>query len=319
MLEKEVGFRLVRFPVEAIEASFEVYRQSLIPFYQSAVQTAAVFARVAAERNAKHGPYPPVPNVPDIPIPEDLAVYDELSVTTGDTRWRFNSAEEFFSELRQPHQRASVEFRINGEHAHTFDSSPRDFWVDLSEMSDMTVVTVRASSRATIAKIMAPFEAAAPTSKHTDSSRKYVPPRVFVGHGGKSLLWRDLKDHLRDQHGYDVEDFESGARAGHTIRDVLEEMLDSNTFAILVMTGEDAQSDGTLRARQNVVHEAGLFQGRLGFPRTVILLEEGTDNFSNLDGVQYIPFAKGNIREAFGDVLATLRREFPMPEGAEGR
>jgi hypothetical protein len=33
--------------------------------------------------------------------------------------------------------------------------------------------------------------------------------------------------------------------------------------------------------------------------------------FSNLDGIQHIKFSKNNIREAFGDVIATLRREFP--------
>jgi len=77
------------------------------------------------------------------------------------------------------------------------------------------------------------------------------------------------------------------------------------------MTGEDEQADGAFRARQNVVHEAGLFQGTLGFERVAILLEEGVTPFSNLDGIQYIPFAPGRIRETYGDVLATLRREFP--------
>jgi predicted nucleotide-binding protein len=66
---------------------------------------------------------------------------------------------------------------------------------------------------------------------------------------------------------------------------------------------------GKLHARQNVVHETGLFQGRLGFGSAVVLLEQGTEAFSNIDGVQQIRFAKGNIREAFGDVLAVLKRE----------
>jgi hypothetical protein len=31
---------------------------------------------------------------------------------------------------------------------------------------------------------------------------------------------------------------------------------------------------------------------------------------SNLDGVQQIRFSKGNIAGVYGDVIATLRREF---------
>jgi predicted nucleotide-binding protein len=65
-----------------------------------------------------------------------------------------------------------------------------------------------------------------------------------------------------------------------------------------------------MRPRQNVVHEAGLFQGRLGFSRAIVLIEEGIEDFSNLQGVHQIPYTKGNIKETFGDVLATLRREF---------
>jgi predicted nucleotide-binding protein len=117
---------------------------------------------------------------------------------------------------------------------------------------------------------------------------------------------------LQDKHGITIEAYETGARAGHTIRDILEEMASKSSFAILIMTGEDEQADGALRARQNVIHEAGLFQGRLGFPRAILLIEEGVDLFSNVEGVQYIRFSKGNIKETFGEILATLRREFPQ-------
>jgi predicted nucleotide-binding protein len=114
---------------------------------------------------------------------------------------------------------------------------------------------------------------------------------------------------LHEKHGYAIEAYEIGSRAGHTIRDILEEMLGASTFALLVMTGEDDTKDGKLLARQNVVHEAGLFQGKLGFSRAIILLEEGTEEFSNVHGLQQIRFSKGNIKESFGDVLAVLKRE----------
>jgi predicted nucleotide-binding protein len=87
-------------------------------------------------------------------------------------------------------------------------------------------------------------------------------------------------------------------------------MLSKSTFAILVLTGEDLDAEGNLRARENVVHELGLFQGHLGFSRAIILLEDGTSEFSNIHGIHQIRFSKGNIKETYGDVLATLKREF---------
>ena len=90
----------------------------------------------------------------------------------------------------------------------------------------------------------------------------------------------------------------------------LSRMLDEAAIAFLIMTAEDEQADGKIHARMNVVHEVGLFQGRLGFNRAIVLLENKVEEFSNIHGIQQIRFDKGNIRSTFGDVLATLNREF---------
>jgi predicted nucleotide-binding protein len=86
-------------------------------------------------------------------------------------------------------------------------------------------------------------------------------------------------------------------------------MTDQASFAILVHTAEDEQADGGLRARQNVVHETGLFQGKLGFSRAVIVRQRGCGEFSNLAGLNELQYT-ADIKEAFGGVLAVLRREF---------
>ena len=133
--------------------------------------------------------------------------------------------------------------------------------------------------------------------------------QIFIGHG-HDLQWRELQEHLRDQHGFKVTAYEVGPRAGMSVKEVLEEMLDSSAFALLVLTGEDLHADGELHARENVIHELGLFQGRLGFLRAIALLEQDVREFSNILGVNQIRFPKGVIRATFGDVLATIRREF---------
>ena len=59
----------------------------------------------------------------------------------------------------------------------------------------------------------------------------------------------------------------------------------------------------------NVVHEAGLFQERLGFTKAIVLLEEGCEEFSNIQGLGQIRFPKGNIAAAFEEIRRVLERE----------
>jgi Predicted nucleotide-binding protein containing TIR-like domain len=223
----------------------------------------------------------------------------QLSLDHDDSSWRYDTVDEFLADFRK--YRGYAYFSIYGG---SFD-------LGVSYTDRSATVSMKAPSRVEIETVFEVFE------KHADISK--LPPApavapalpiVFIGHG-RSGTWRDLKDHLHDKHGVRIEAYETGARAGHTIRDILEEMVAKTSFAVLVLTGEDEQADGSLRARQNVIHEAGLFQGRVGFARAILLLEEGVEEFSNVQGVQYIRFSKGNIKETYGEVLATLRREFP--------
>jgi predicted nucleotide-binding protein len=86
-------------------------------------------------------------------------------------------------------------------------------------------------------------------------------------------------------------------------------MLDAAAIAFLVLTAEDERADGKMQARMNVIHEAGLFQGRLAFTRTIVMLEEGCEEFSNVERLGQIRFPKGNIRAEFHDVQLVLERE----------
>jgi predicted nucleotide-binding protein len=89
-------------------------------------------------------------------------------------------------------------------------------------------------------------------------------------------------------------------------------MLDAAAIAFLVMTAEDEMADGAAQARMNVVHEAGLFQGRLGFTKAILMLEEGCQEFSNVSGLGQIRFPRGNITAVFEEVrrvLAACRTE----------
>ena len=249
-------------------------------------------------------------------------------------RVRFDSkaiseAEKMFGSFSSQETRfPTLAVEINEDETWEFDTLPEFLAAADSGLPDFTVTTtdgklrltlrtaffgstvrVQSGKREQIEALHAVFEKNAERCRMPESEEPEPEgKKVFIGHG-QDPQWRDLKDHLHEKHGYEIEAYEIGSRAGHAIRDILEEMLEGSFFALLVMTGEDETKEGKFLARQNVVHEAGLFQGKLGFSRAIVLLEEGTEEFSNIHGIQQIRFSKGRIRESFGDVVAVLKRE----------
>lgn len=131
--------------------------------------------------------------------------------------------------------------------------------------------------------------------------------KIFIGHG-RNKIWARLQVFLQDELRLQTLSFESESRTGESIVNILSEILDNASFAILVMTAEDETGSGRLRARQNVVHESGLFQGRLGFQKVVILKEDTTEEFSNIAGLQYIPFTGDNIEQTFYELQKYLKK-----------
>lgn len=231
-------------------------------------------------------------------------------ISTGDVTWTFESDAQFFEEYRRG---AWSSFTIGWANVVPSDQPltyDRFLSCDLIAFGSRVDVTIEGWNREDVLAVQEVFE------RHREASaipataeEPGLPVTVFVGHG-RDPAWRDLKDHLQDLHGYRVVAYEVGARAGHEVRDVLEEMLSEAAFACLVMTGED-QVDGDRRqARQNVIHELGLFQGRIGFHRAIALVEDEIVLPSNIAGVTQLRFSSGGIRSTFGGVLATLRREF---------
>ncbi len=141
-----------------------------------------------------------------------------------------------------------------------------------------------------------------------DDDRAGSLSAVFIGHGHSSV-WKDLKDFLVDRLGLKYEEFKREPSAGKSTKERLQEMLRASGFAFIVMTGEDEAKDGKWRARENVIHEAGLFQGKLGFEKAIILLEEGCEEFSNISGLIQLRFPLGNIMATSEEVRRILERE----------
>jgi predicted nucleotide-binding protein len=175
-------------------------------------------------------------------------------------------------------------------------------------ITNSTIITVSATERKEIQKIFEVFEGAVDKSQVKKEVEEKFEPTIFIGHG-KDKQWIELRDHLRDKHKYKIVYFEEEPRAGDNISKILEDMAERSFMAILIHAGEDLDKLGMFHARENVIHETGYFQSSLGFKKAIVLLEDGCNEFSNIAGIQQIRFSKGKIKEAFGEVLATIKRE----------
>lgn len=280
----------VRFAPKVMRAAFEQYEKVAHKDY---------LARAAA------GPHPEETVAKG--VPDNYVQWTDLSVDRGSDTWTFDSADEYFSELLSDYSSAGARTKVSKYGNLLFTLSVYHYPTHVS-------VVVETPKRSDLLKVMSIFDEAVPESRlPVEEQPTWTPPRpkIFIGHGGASQDWLVLQNDLQNVHKLQVESFETGERAGHSIRDVLEGFLDTNNFAILVFSKADEQADGSFRARQNVVHEAGLFQGKLGFQRAIILRDEGVEVFSNVDGVQYISYRTGDILGAVGRIIAVLNREFP--------
>lgn len=135
-----------------------------------------------------------------------------------------------------------------------------------------------------------------------------VATKVFIGHG-RSSVWKELKSFLVERLKLECVDFNSDSSAGVPTADRLDQMLREAAFAFVVLTGEDPHMDGSLHARENAIHEIGLFQGRLGLKRAVVLLEDGCHEFTNIAGIGQIRFPPGGLLTKSEDIRHVLERE----------
>ncbi|QIS38952.1 TIR domain-containing protein [Clavibacter capsici] len=127
---------------------------------------------------------------------------------------------------------------------------------------------------------------------------------VFVGHGG-DRQWEVVRDYLQESN-FRVEAFETDERAGFNTLDVVSQMIHGSDLAVIVMTSADKLVNGSMLARQNVVHEIGFAQGVLGVPNTIILLEEGVTEFTNIAGLTQVRFRRGEIHTTKTRVLRAV-------------
>lgn len=266
----------------------------------------------------------------------DLTRQDKLSILMRLTKrikdWRFQKGIPMIVFLGQPSlSRSSHEFQqwlkdanegitvVFGEHSHWLaefndieyyekfsallgdnKANESNFWKGLGQAQSLLESMIK--------EIEADRAEATVLGSIAQTNVKKGAQCVFIGHG-RSPLWLDVRRVLREEWGLDIVCFESEPRTSNSIVPILIGMLDRATFAVIVLTAEDITASGEARGRQNVIHEAGLTQGKLGFEKVAILKQEGVEEPSNLAGSQYISFPGSRIEKGYYELQAALKRE----------
>ncbi|MCX5824671.1 MAG: nucleotide-binding protein [Deltaproteobacteria bacterium] len=138
-----------------------------------------------------------------------------------------------------------------------------------------------------------------------------TPDSVFISHGS-SNDWREVQAYVEKDLQIKILELAQEPNRGRTILQKLAEESNRCSYAVIVMTGDDDVGREKPRARENVMHEIGYFQGKYGLRRICLLYEEGTSIPSNIHGLLYIPFPKGLVRATFGALARELRAVFKM-------
>lgn len=116
--------------------------------------------------------------------------------------------------------------------------------------------------------------------------------KVFVVHGHDEALKQEVA-RIVEKQGIEAVILSEQVNQGKTIIEKIEENADVDA-AICLFTGDDyGRAKGTeaeenkLRARQNVVFEAGYFMGKLGRENVIIVADKNLELPSDMQGVVY--------------------------------
>lgn len=150
------------------------------------------------------------------------------------------------------------------------------------------------------------FEIRANSELRSPSPMPAPVRRVFISHG-RSPDWREVQAYIEKDIGLPTLELAQEVNQGRTILAKLWEESGRCDSAVIVMTGEDLDDEGQARARENVIHEIGFFQGKYGLDRICLLHEEGVSTPSNIAGLVYAPFPKGRVSASFGLLIRELK------------
>ena len=177
----------------------------------------------------------------------------------------------------------------------------RDY-LDLLKDEDMVIMSKPALSDASrAARLKARGRSALREISTLIPEEPVRPRRIFISHG-RSADWHNVQKYIEKTIQIETLELAEQPFQGRSILQKLDEESRKCGYAVIVMTGDDRVGEDEVRARENVIHEIGFFQGRYGLDRVCLVYEQGVSIPSNISGLGYVPFPKGEVRAAFADI-----------------
>lgn len=136
---------------------------------------------------------------------------------------------------------------------------------------------------------------------------KERPKKIFISHG-RSKEWYKLQAYIEKDIKLETLELAQEPILGRTVLQKLNDEAGRCGYAVIVMTGDDIVGE-EVRARENVMHEIGFFQGKYGLQNVTLLHEEGVNIPSNIHGLVYIPFPKDTVEATFGALTRELKAQ----------
>jgi len=133
---------------------------------------------------------------------------------------------------------------------------------------------------------------------------------IFISHGHNELLKLRLKDFIATRLNQIPVVLSEQPSQGLTVVEKLERVSEKCCFAVVLMTRDDELRGNGARARQNVVHEIGFFQGKYGRNRVVLLAERGVELFANISGIVRLEFEADHFEEVFEPLRTEIEAAF---------
>jgi predicted nucleotide-binding protein len=150
-----------------------------------------------------------------------------------------------------------------------------------------------------------------PTTQSVGTKIQTVNPVVFIIHGHDEEMKRSVQLFLTRSELKDIVLHEQPDKNRTIIEKLIEESENAG-YVIALLSPDDVQEDGTLRARQNVILEIGYFIGKLGRDKVRLLKRGDTEIPSDLQGILYdtydpsgawrVKLAKENSPQAAGNL-----------------
>jgi len=142
-------------------------------------------------------------------------------------------------------------------------------------------------------------------------SQASPPPagnNVFIIHGHDETNALRLRNLLKEQFGLNPILMKRNPGMSRALLEKFEDLASTSSMAFAVITPDDEivnHGPAYFQARSNVIFEAGWFVGRLGIARVCLLLKDGTNVQSDIDGISRIPF-RDNIEEKVLEIKREL-------------